>query len=389
MIENIVALYRVTLAALACYFQCTVEAFGQKPISRATLARRKESALGLAAAGRRIGLLGGSFNPAHGGHLHISRLALARLGLDEVWWLVSPQNPLKPSAGMASLAKRLRQAETVAAADPRIRVSDIERRLGTAYTADTVLALRRRFPRARFVWLMGGDNLVQFPYWQRWQGIFRAVPIAVFARPGSSQRALAGMAAHRFADARLPVEAGRRLAATEPPAWVFFHTRLDPRSATQIRAGRSLHTVKERKTDVTPELTAVAPVALPMRRRPKLEPEELLRRIVESLEDGKAEEIVTIDLAGKTTIADYMVIASGRSSRQVTALTEHLERDLPVRVAVEGKSLGEWVLLDAGDVIVHIFRPEIRTHYNLEKMWGSAMPDTDSETVAEPEAALP
>jgi len=211
MIENIVALYRVTLAALACYFQCTVEAFGQKPISRATLARRKESALGLAAAGRRIGLLGGSFNPAHGGHLHISRLALARLGLDEVWWLVSPQNPLKPSAGMASLAKRLRQAETVAAADPRIRVSDIERRLGTAYTADTVLALRRRFPRARFVWLMGGDNLVQFPYWQRWQGIFRAVPIAVFARPGSSQRALAGMAAHRFADARLPVEAGRPL----------------------------------------------------------------------------------------------------------------------------------------------------------------------------------
>jgi ribosome-associated protein len=126
-----------------------------------------------------------------------------------------------------------------------------------------------------------------------------------------------------------------------------------------------------------------------MRRRPKLEPEELLRRIIESLEDGKAEEIVTIELAGKTTIADYMVIASGRSSRQVTALTEHLERDLPVRVAVEGKSLGEWVLLDAGDVIVHIFRPEIRTHYNLEKMWGSAMPDTDSETVAEPEAALP
>ena len=141
---------------------------------------------------------------------------------------------------------------------------------------------------------------------------------------------------------------------------------------------------------MTPEPTAVtAPVALPVRRRrPKLEPEELLRRIIDSLEDGKAEEIVTIDLAGKTTIADYMVIASGRSARQVTALTEHLERDLPVRVAVEGKAVGEWVLLDAGDVIVHIFRPETRTHYNLEKMWGEAMPDTDVEAGAEPEAAL-
>src|SRR6187399_1976657 len=156
MIENIVALYRVTLAALACYFQCTVEAFGQKPISRATLARRKESALGLAAAGRRIGLLGGSFNPAHGGHLHISRLALARLGLDEVWWLVSPQNPLKPASSMAPFAERLDRAERVAAADRRIRVSDIEARLGTTYSADTIEALRRRFPRTRFIWLMGG-----------------------------------------------------------------------------------------------------------------------------------------------------------------------------------------------------------------------------------------
>jgi len=128
---------------------------------------------------------------------------------------------------------------------------------------------------------------------------------------------------------------------------------------------------------VTPEPTAVtAPVALPVRRRrPKLEPEELLRRIIDSLEDGKAEEIVTIDLAGKTTIADYMVIASGRSARQVTALTEHLERDLPVRVAVEGKAVSEWVLLDAGDVIVHIFRPEVRSFYNLEKLWSDQAPD--------------
>src|SRR5690242_8506315 len=107
----------------------------------------------------RIGLLGGSFNPAHGGHLHISRLALARLGLDQVWWLVSPQNPLKPAEGMAPFDERLRQAAAVAAADKRIRVSSIEADLGTTFTADTLAALRRRFPRARFVWLMGSDNL--------------------------------------------------------------------------------------------------------------------------------------------------------------------------------------------------------------------------------------
>ena len=187
---------------------------------------------------RRIGLLGGSFNPAHGGHLHISREALKRLDLDEVWWLVSPQNPLKPPAGMAPFAERLGQAAAVAAADRRIKVSDIEARLGTTYTADTIAALRRRLPRARFVWLMGGDNLVQFPYWQRWQDIFRTVPIAVFDRPGTAPKALTGQAAQRFAGARIPQRAARRLASLPPPAWVFFHIRLDPRSATRIRAAQ-------------------------------------------------------------------------------------------------------------------------------------------------------
>ena len=151
---------------------------------------------------RRIGLLGGSFNPAHGGHLHISRLALSRLDLDEVWWLVSPQNPLKPAAGMAPFAERLEAAARVAAAERRIRVSDIEARLGSTYTADTLKALRRRFPRARFVWLMGGDNLAQLPYWKRWQDIFRTAPIAVFDRPSTALTALAGIAARRFARAR-------------------------------------------------------------------------------------------------------------------------------------------------------------------------------------------
>jgi nicotinate-nucleotide adenylyltransferase len=327
--------------------------------------------------GRRVGLLGGSFNPAHGGHLHISRLALTWLDLDEVWWLVSPQNPLKPRAGMAPFEDRLRYAAEIAAADRRIRVTDIEARLGrTAYTADTLKALRRRFPLTRFVWLMGGDNLAQLPYWHRWQDIFRTVPIAVFARPGTSSKALAGAAAHRFADARVPVRMARNLADMTPPAWVFFHTRLDPRSATQLRAAGLMPLPQEKRPDVMPETTAVASTRVP-RRRERLPPAELLRRIIDVLEDGKAEEIVTIDLAGKSTIADYMVVATGRSARQVTALTDHLEKALPRPLPIEGKAQGDWVLVDAGDVIVHIFRPEIRAYYNLEKMWGADLPDTD------------
>jgi nicotinate-nucleotide adenylyltransferase len=315
--------------------------------------------------GRRVGLLGGSFNPAHGGHLHISRLALQALDLDEVWWLVSPQNPLKPSAGMAPFAQRLEQAGAVVAADRRIRVTGVEAEFRSTYTADTLTSLRRRVPHARFVWIMGEDNLVQLPRWQRWPDIFGGVPVAVFARPGGSLRALAGMPAQRFAHARLSPGTARRLAEMPPPAWVFFHTRLDPRSATQIRAGRT--------AEPTPLRTRAA-----RRRRELLPPDQLLGRIITSLEDGKAEDIITVDLAGKTTIADYMVVASGRSARQVAALTEHLEQVLPRRIHIEGKTQCDWVLIDAGDVIVHIFRPETRSYYNLEKMWGAALPEPEA-----------
>jgi nicotinate-nucleotide adenylyltransferase len=185
----------------------------------------------------RVGLLGGSFNPAHHGHLHISLLALKRLRLDAVWWLVSPQNPLKPSADMAAYEERLIEAERLVR-HPLIRVSDIERRLGTLYTADTVAALRRRFSGTRFVWLIGADNLAQLPAWHRWQQIFHAVPIAVFDRPTYSFRALAGSAARCFGAGRLPARAAKTIAGARPPAWVFLHTRLDPASATAVRACR-------------------------------------------------------------------------------------------------------------------------------------------------------
>ncbi len=185
--------------------------------------------------GRRIGLLGGSFNPAHDGHRHISLLALRRLGLDEVWWLVSPQNPLKPVRGMAPLAKRLAAART-AARHPRIRVTDIERTLNTRYTVDTVRALKRRYPEYIFVWLIGADNLLQMPRWKAWSDLFHAVAVAVFARPSYSLKALAGQAATRFARFRLPESRARCLVRRQPPAWTFLRIRLHPASATAIRA---------------------------------------------------------------------------------------------------------------------------------------------------------
>jgi ribosome silencing factor RsfS/YbeB/iojap/nicotinate (nicotinamide) nucleotide adenylyltransferase len=321
--------------------------------------------------------------------LHLSLTALKRLDLDEVWWLVSPQNPLKPAAGMASFGARLAGARGVAARHRRIIVSDLEKRLGGAhFTADTLKVLHERFPRLHFVWLMGGDNLVQIRHWQRWTEIFETTPIAVFDRPSYSFKALAGLAARRFWRRRVPISAARRLAEKEPPAWVFFHTRLDPSSATTIRSERN-EASPQISMEQRPELSTITTLIPHVRQpQPTLPPHpaasrELLDLVLRTLEDGKAEDIVNIDLAGKTTIADHMVIASGRSSRQVLALAEHLEEALSrhIRISVEGKVQADWVLIDASDVIVHLFRPEVRAYYNLEKLWGEAL--LDGEAVAQ------
>ena len=191
---------------------------------------------------RRIGILGGSFNPAHRGHLDISLAAIHRLGLDQVWWLVSPQNPLKATDGMAPFAERLASARAMAqgrGGDSRIKVSDLEARLGTTYTAETLSLIVQRFPHHHFVWLMGADNLAQISHWKDWQQIFHRLPIAVFARPTYSLSALAAKAARRFAPYRLREGAGRKLDMAKPPAWLFVHARLNPISATEIRKRRS------------------------------------------------------------------------------------------------------------------------------------------------------
>jgi nicotinate-nucleotide adenylyltransferase len=184
--------------------------------------------------GGRIGLLGGSFNPAHEGHLHLSRLALQYLRLDAIWWLVSPQNPLKSSADMAPFDARFASA-TRMARHPRIRPSNLETQLNTRHTIDTLAALQAHWPATRFVWLMGADNLIQFPRWANWQDIAARVPIAVWGRPTYSVRAMVGKVAQRYARNRIPLEAAGQLALADPPAWGFFPIRLHPASATALR----------------------------------------------------------------------------------------------------------------------------------------------------------
>lgn len=183
---------------------------------------------------KRIGILGGSFNPAHGGHRRISLGAIRALGLDEVWWLVSPGNPLKPVAGMASLPARFASARTQARRAP-IRVSAIEREFGTRYTSDTLLSLRRRYPRNRFIWLMGSDNLAQFHHWHRWRDVARVMPIAVVARPGYNEAALAAPAMAWLGRFRRPVASVTDRADWSAPALVLLAFDPDPRSASAIR----------------------------------------------------------------------------------------------------------------------------------------------------------
>jgi nicotinate-nucleotide adenylyltransferase len=185
-------------------------------------------------AGARIGLLGGSFNPAHDGHLHISRIALSRLRLDQVWWLVSPQNPLKSATDLASLKRRVESANKMAN-DSRIVVTDLEVELGTRYTIDTVTALKRRFPNLRFVWLMGGDNFLQLPQWKNWRQLMRDIPMAIISRPGFTMRARVCRAARMFARAQIDQQSALMLPDKRPPAWVLIEGPLHSGSATAIR----------------------------------------------------------------------------------------------------------------------------------------------------------
>ncbi|MEP2531356.1 nicotinate-nucleotide adenylyltransferase [Shimia sp.] len=184
--------------------------------------------------GQVIGLLGGSFDPAHDGHVHITREALKRFGLDRVWWLVSPGNPLK-ARGPASLDRRMAVARDLMR-HPRVHISDFEARIGTRYTAQTVAALQEACPQAQFVWLMGADNLAQFHLWKDWQEIMLRLPVGVLARPGDRVDARTAKAAQVFRAARIASRNSASLGTMRAPAWCFVNMPMVDASSTRIRA---------------------------------------------------------------------------------------------------------------------------------------------------------
>jgi nicotinate-nucleotide adenylyltransferase len=184
----------------------------------------------------RVGLYGGSFDPAHSGHAHVARIAVNRLRLDRVLWLVSPGNPLKPAA-RADLERRLAGARRLARG-PRMQVSDAESRMGLRYTIDTIRALKARFPGVRFVWIMGADSLASFHRWKGWAELISEIPVAVISRPGAAIRAGLSPTARRFAWARRPPSAAARLPFATPPAWAFLQARWNFSSSTALRARR-------------------------------------------------------------------------------------------------------------------------------------------------------
>jgi nicotinate-nucleotide adenylyltransferase len=215
--------------------------------------------------GMRVGLFGGSFDPAHAGHAHVAETALVRLGLDRVVWLVTPGNPLKSDQGRASLPARMQSAERQARG-PSMIVSDAEARMGSRYTLDTLRVLRARFPGVRFVWVMGADNLLSFHAWRGWADILETVPVAVIARPGVLLKSRFAPTAIRFTHARLPSRAAKALAGSDPPAWVYLNARLNFASSTALRA--RLQKVSWETIAEEPE-TGASPLMLRMRYKRK------------------------------------------------------------------------------------------------------------------------
>lgn len=186
-----------------------------------------------AARGLRIGLLGGSFDPPHEGHVHITKIALRRMALDRVWWLVSPGNPLK-TKGPADLERRMAACRDIMR-HPRVAITDIESRLGVRYTADTLSQLMRMYPTARFVWLMGADNLVSFHRWEHWDWIMENAPIGVMARPGAQLQAGLAPAAQRYRRWRVDPMNAAALPFLKAPAWSLITGPMSTLSSTELR----------------------------------------------------------------------------------------------------------------------------------------------------------
>jgi ribosome silencing factor RsfS/YbeB/iojap len=242
-------------------------------------------------------------------------------------------------------------------------VTDVERRLGTRRTYATLRLLKQRYPCIEFVWLMGADNLDQMPRWGRWPAIFKGARVAVFDRSPYSYRAQAGAAAHRFASSRCTA---RRIWTRPPPAWTYLTIRRHAANATAIRNSEIAKPTRRSKVPKEKNITASSSSLAKM-----------VETALASLATDGAQEVLDIDLMGKTTIADRMIVASGTSARMVTAMAQHLVtkfKEMGLKPRSEGEQFGDWVLVDAGDLIVHLFRPEVRKFYDLERIWQTATP---------------
>lgn len=202
-------------------------------------APRVSIGLPLALPGQSIGIMGGSFNPPHEGHLIVARTALRRAELDQLWWVVTPGNPLKSHNGLAPLEQRMEACRKLTGGDPRMSVTGFEEQLGSAYTAATLRFLARRLPAVRFAWVMGADNLAHFDRWQDWRGIARILPLVVVDRPKWRLKALASPAAQAMRAAQVPEREAATLLDRGPPAWTYLTSKLSALSSTSLRATRS------------------------------------------------------------------------------------------------------------------------------------------------------
>ncbi|MBN8534369.1 MAG: nicotinate-nucleotide adenylyltransferase [Rhizobiales bacterium] len=188
--------------------------------------------------GLRVGLFGGSFNPPHYGHLMLAQFAMRRLGLDQVWWLVTPGNPLKSVDELPTQQYRMAQCHALVGRNRRMVITGIEAEIGTSYTEQTIRFLKRRCPQVRFVWLMGADNLAGFHRWKNWQDIAGNVPMAIIDRPGSTLKAASSPAARALAHARIDESDAALLPGLAPPRWLFLHVKRVNLSSTALRAAR-------------------------------------------------------------------------------------------------------------------------------------------------------
>lgn len=376
--------------------------------------------------GRRltVGLLGGTFDPAHEGHQRLAKYALRYFGLDQVWLMVTPGNPFKKHQMSEKFDARLRSARRIADGK-RVIATDIEARFGTTYTAQTLKKLMLRFPHIRFVWVMGADSFASLTRWNHWRDIVKRVPIAVLPRPGEMARALRGQTAQALRRSRLQGRRALVLSRARPPGWAFLLAPHCAISSTEIRRSvddkskLSSYYQLEHEPIVKNVFSQTQNAATPSRNRPKSTPsadqkqaaptgaahkglkkdvaagpggkrakraasspeqvEAVLTIIQESLAADKAEDIVIIDLVGRASFADKMVIATGQADRQIAAMAEHIEKSLKEagikRILIEGAGGSDWVLLDAGDIVVHLFKPESRQHYALERMWAPELDD--------------